>query len=194
MIRCLSFLTPAIVGAVLLAAPVSAQVQSQPLPPPAGASSSPPSAAPPASPPPMAEPPRAPASKPASKQAKGKAPARTTCPAGKVDINDASADTLKTLPQIGGQRSNAIIKARPYAAPEDLVRKKVLKKAVYEKIKPCILASGIAPSPTTPSNAKRPKSSAAKPPTTTARAPVSTGPATPVPIPSPTEPSAKPQQ
>ena len=68
-----------------------------------------------------------------------------TCPAEKVDINTASRDELRTLPQIGSQRSKMIIRARPYAAPDDLVRRKVLKQAVYDKIKPCILTSGTIP-------------------------------------------------
>lgn len=67
-----------------------------------------------------------------------------TCPAEKVDINTASRDDLRTLPQIGSQRSKMIIRARPYAAPDDLVRRKVLKQAVYDKIKPCIVALGAA--------------------------------------------------
>lgn len=89
-----------------------------------------------------AEPPRT----PTPLTSKPKRAAVATCPAEKVDINTASRDELRTLPQIGSQRSKMIIRARPYAAPEDLVRRKVLKQAVYDKIKPCIEASGSTPS------------------------------------------------
>jgi hypothetical protein len=190
MIRCFNFLTPVLAGAILFVAPALAQVQSQPLPPPTGTPSAPPAASPPAAPPSSTrtEPSRTPTPTPIGKPAsKGKTTA-ATCPADKVDINDASAETLKTLPQIGKVRSSAIIKARPYAAPEDLLRKKVLKKAVYEKIKPCILASGVAPSatPATPRKTSSTRGNTAPTKSTAARPPV-----TPVPIP---EPSSKPQQ
>ncbi len=171
------------------AAPIElAQVQSQPLPPPAGtppAPQTPPAATPPSTgpqpttPTTKTEPPKTPTpgTKPAPKTGQTATKANA-CPDEKVDINTASADTLKKLPQIGGQRSNAIVKARPYAKPEDLVTRKVLKKAVFEKVKSCITASGVAaaPGPT----AKRP---ARKAPTT----------ATPVPVPAPTGATKPPQ-
>jgi competence protein ComEA len=85
-----------------------------------------------------AEPPRT----PTPLTSRPKRAAVATCPAEKVDINTASRDELRTLPQIGSQRSKMIIRARPYAGPEDLVQRKVLKQAVYDKIRPCIVASG----------------------------------------------------
>jgi hypothetical protein len=112
-------------------------------------------------------------------------PAPTTCPPEKVDINDASQDSLRKLPQIGVQRSNAIIKSRPYETPDDLVKKKVLKKVVYDKIRTCITASGVAAAPPAAKGAKKaPATTAAKapvpPPAPAARTPV-----TPVPLPQP---------
>ncbi len=141
-------------GTVLLATPLLAQVQSQPLPPPTGTPSTPPapSATPPSTPTPPATPAPSAKTEPAKTPTPGTKPATTkptqaaTCPDEKVDVNSASTDSLKKLPQIGVQRANAIVKARPYAAPEDLVKKKVLKKAVYDKIRSCITASGVAPS------------------------------------------------
>ena len=119
----------------------------------------------------------------------------TGCPDEKVDINAASADSLKKLPQIGGQRSNAIIKARPYAKPEDLVARKVLKKAVFDKIKPCITASGVAPDPGVTPKRRTPTTGA---PSTNPPATKSSGTATPVPVPTPTgsgnQPATKPPQ
>ncbi|HKU94635.1 MAG TPA: helix-hairpin-helix domain-containing protein, partial [Vineibacter sp.] len=97
----------------------------------------------------------------------------TTCPDEKVDVNAASTDNLKKLPQIGVQRANAIVKARPYATPEDLLKKKVLKKAVYDKIKTCITASGVAAGASGVA-AKGPAAPAAKTPS-----------AAPVPLPTP---------
>jgi len=180
------FVLPALMaGTMLFAAPLLAQVQSQPLPPPSGTPSAPPapSATPPATTPAPStktEPARTPTpgTKPATKPAQTSA----ACPEEKVDVNAASTDNLKKLPQIGVQRANAIVKARPYAAPEDLVKKKVLKKAVYDKIKACITASGVAPGTTAP---------AAKGPAPAAKTPTA---AAPVPLPAPAVAAPKPQQ
>jgi DNA uptake protein ComE-like DNA-binding protein len=205
MFRGWKFVVPAVLaGAVLAvvpglsqgkAGPVElAQVQSQPLPPPAGTPQTPPATSPPqtTSPPTTppstkAEPPKTPTpgTRPTPKTGQPTTKA-TSCPDEKVDINAASADSLKKLPQIGGQRSNAIIKARPYAKPEDLVRRKVLKKAVFDKIKPCITASGVAPDPGTTPKRRAPATK-------------SSGTATPVPVPVPTptgggQPATKPPQ
>ncbi|QQS14892.1 MAG: helix-hairpin-helix domain-containing protein [Rhodospirillales bacterium] len=68
------------------------------------------------------------------------APKATACPDAKVNVNTATLDELRKLPQIGPQRANAIIKARPYAAPEDILKRKVLKKQVFDRIKACIVA------------------------------------------------------
>jgi hypothetical protein len=172
-----------------------AQVQSQPLPPPAGAPQAPaPAATPPATPSvSTTEPPRTPT--PMTKPAPGSPPpgARTTCPDEKVDINSASLALLRKLPQIGTQRSNSIVKARPYATPEDLLRKKVLKKAVFEKIKPCINASGVLPAATTARKSGTPASKSTTTPATKSSA--APAPAKPVPVPMPANEAApKPSQ
>ncbi len=52
-----------------------------------------------------------------------------------ANINTATAkDMVASLPGIGEARAADIVKNRPYAAPEDLVTKKVLTKPVYDKI------------------------------------------------------------
>jgi DNA uptake protein ComE-like DNA-binding protein len=63
------------------------------------------------------------------------APAATAPATSLTNINTASAADLDKLPQIGKARAAAIIKGRPYAAPDDLLSKKVLSKGVFDKIK-----------------------------------------------------------
>jgi competence protein ComEA len=57
-----------------------------------------------------------------------------------IDINSATEDQLKTLPQIGEARASAIVKARPYARKDELVSKKVLTQKQYDGIKDQVIA------------------------------------------------------
>ena len=57
-----------------------------------------------------------------------------------LDINSATGDELKALPGIGDAYSKKIINGRPYKRKDELVQKKIVPQATYDKIKDQIVA------------------------------------------------------
>lgn len=57
-----------------------------------------------------------------------------------INLNSATADQLKGLSGIGEAYADKIIKNRPYARKDELVQKKVIPQATYDKIKDKIVA------------------------------------------------------
>ena len=78
-----------------------------------------------------------PAAKPAGKPAAA-APAKSA--ATLIDLNSAPKAELMTLTGIGDALSQKIIDGRPYARKDELVTKKIIPQATYDKIKDLVIA------------------------------------------------------
>jgi competence protein ComEA len=59
-----------------------------------------------------------------------------------VDLNSASKKDLAALPGVGPDYAQTIIDARPFASKEDLLKKKVIPQATYDKIQNRVTAQG----------------------------------------------------
>jgi competence protein ComEA len=69
-----------------------------------------------------------------------KPPAKARAATALIDINSASKADLTTLTGIGDAYSQKIIDGRPYARKDQLVSKKIIPQATYDKIKDLIVA------------------------------------------------------
>jgi DNA uptake protein ComE-like DNA-binding protein len=58
---------------------------------------------------------------------------------GPLDINQATAKQLSTLPGVTSELANTIVQNRPYASTPELVRKRVLSKAEFNRVKAQIM-------------------------------------------------------
>jgi competence protein ComEA len=77
-----------------------------------------------------------------------------------VDLNSASRDDLMSLEGIGEVRADAIIRARPFKAKTDLVERRLIPEALYDKIADKVVARpppGTTPTPTTRPPAGQPR-------------------------------------
>jgi competence protein ComEA len=67
-----------------------------------------------------------------------------------IDINSASRDDLMTLDGIGEVRADAIIRARPFRAKTELVERRLIPEALYDKIAYKVMARPVPGTPPTP--------------------------------------------
>ena len=80
-------------------------------------------------------------STPAKSEAKPKGEAKTADKKqAPIDINTAAAAELETIPGIGEAYSKKIVDNRPYKRKDELVQKKIVPQATYDKIKDHIIA------------------------------------------------------
>jgi DNA uptake protein ComE-like DNA-binding protein len=64
-----------------------------------------------------------------------------------VNLNTASKDDLMSLPGMTGDWAEGIIVGRPFYAPSDVVKRRIVPKSEYDKIADRLTTSGAKPNP-----------------------------------------------
>lgn len=77
-----------------------------------------------------------------------------------IDLNSASRDDLMNLDGIGEVRADAIIRARPFKAKTELVERRLIPEALYDRIADKVMArpppaAAPTPAPRPPAGQKR---------------------------------------
>jgi len=70
-----------------------------------------------------------------------------TTAANPIDLNSASRDDLMALEGIGEVKADAIIRSRPFKAKTELVERRIVPEALYEKIADKVFARPPPPAP-----------------------------------------------
>ena len=85
------------------------------------------------------------------------APAAPANPPGPppIDLNSASRDELMTLDGIGEVRADAIIRARPFKAKTELVERRLIPEALYDKINARVTVRQATPPAPAPAQPRR---------------------------------------
>lgn len=89
---------------------------------------------------PLAAPPGHPTAAPNAASAPAKKPVKKPVAVKRIDINSASRNELKTLPNIGDAEADKIIAGRPFLTNAEIVTKAGLPAGVYVAIKGRIVA------------------------------------------------------
>ena len=76
---------------------------------------------------------------PMRQQAVAAAAAPATLEKARININSATQKELETLPEIGPKRAEAIIKARPFNKPDELLKIPGIKRTQMEALRPLIV-------------------------------------------------------
>jgi DNA uptake protein ComE-like DNA-binding protein len=81
---------------------------------------------------------------------------RPTTAANPIDLNSASRDALMTLEGIGEVKADAIIRARPFKAKTELVERRIVPEALYDKIADKVFARPVPAAPASPTKPATP--------------------------------------
>jgi DNA uptake protein ComE-like DNA-binding protein len=64
-----------------------------------------------------------------------------------IDLNSASRDALMSLEGIGEVKADAIIRSRPFRAKTELVERRIIPEALYDRIADKVFARAPPPAP-----------------------------------------------